>query len=148
MNYTDRDSLEKHIKTALKQYPCLSADGFCYSTFGQTFPASKAELKESRKQLLSECGVEQIYHAILFIRRFGVPQKHEGDSRTLKLAIEYMGRRYGGYGYVSNGGAIVAAILCGIKPIFDPISGKCHFDGGSGCWKTFEEQWNQDEGVA
>jgi hypothetical protein len=148
MNFTDRDSLEKHIKKALKQNPDLSAEGYCCSTFSQTSPISKAKRKESRKQLLSEWGVEQIYYAILFIRRFGVPQKHEGDSRTLKMAIEYLGRRYGGYGYVSNGGAIVAAILCGIRPIVDPISGKCHFDGGSGCWKKFEEQWNQDEGVA
>lgn len=140
MNHIEYNKLRKQIKKVLRQHPYLCAEGYTGGVFDDIDQLSAADLRESRDRLLSNWGVVQIDKARHFIKLFGVPQKDETDSRTLKSAIAHLGSQYGCYGYVSNGGAIVAALLCGITVVPDQHSTSCHFIGGSGRWKQFEDR--------
>jgi hypothetical protein len=98
-------------RQVLEENPDLSANGFRFteSRFQPEMPP--AEFERYREALVSPAGLKQIETACEYFGLFGPTPRNW--SYGLKHDMERWGQSVGLAGYVSNGSAIVAAILCG-----------------------------------
>ena len=100
------------IRKVLNQNQNLTRNGFDHTDHqNRPVPNLPEERHEWRAHLLSAEGLAEITTACEYILSKDIPDWW--TSYTLKHAAERWGRRHGYFGYVSNGAAIVAAILCG-----------------------------------
>ena len=97
----------------LDQNPDLSANGWRYKGSRHDPEMPEERFQQFRFALTTPDGIAQIETACQYLRQFG-PSPRNG-SYGLKHDIEYWGSDVGLEPYVSNGAAIVAAILCGYR---------------------------------
>jgi len=115
------------IGQVLVDLPDLTMNGFSFSDRGKPCPATDLELLVWRFDLLSPHRVPEIQTACDYIRQFPIEDQQPVDSYALKHRAERWGRTVGKEGYVCNGAAIVAAILCGYPIIREKNSPNCKF---------------------
>ena len=115
-----------HLQQALATQPDLAISGFRHRTRKGQFPSTDAEFAEHRAQFFQPECLRQIETACRYYREFGI-DKRDG-SYGLKHRIERWGQsRPGLVGYVTNGCAILAAVMCGYKPVRWKDSPNCRF---------------------
>jgi len=114
------------IRKVLNQHPELSPDGYDKLNHpGLPTPGSSRLRQESRDHFLSQDGLSEINTACEYILSHDIPDWW--TSYTLKHAAERWGQRNGYSGFVSNGAAIVAAILCGFTILLQEDFPNCTF---------------------
>ena len=112
----------------LNQHLDLTRNGFDHSDrHGNPIPGSLHLRQEWRDYLLSQNGLAEINTACEYILSHDIPDWW--GSYALKHEAERWGQRNGYSGYVSNGAAIVAAILCGFTIRREENSPNCTFPG-------------------
>lgn len=114
------------VMQALSTQPELAVDGFRHVTRHGPFPPTEAEFAASRAKFLDERYLRQIETACAYYRGFGIDTR--SGSYGLKHRVERWGASQAGLvGYVTNGCAIVAAVMCGYKVIREKNSPNCRF---------------------
>lgn len=103
------------IRRILTAHPDLCSNGFRFTQWGKSVPDTDKEFDKMRDDLLKDFRIAEIKTAVEFIRHFPIEHQEPVDSYALKHRIERWGRTVDMAGYVCNGSAIVAAILCGYK---------------------------------
>lgn len=101
------------VRQILDDHPDLCANGWRYKGSRHDPEIPEERFQQHRSALTTPDGIAQIEIACRYLRQFG-PSPRSG-SYGLKHDAEHWGREVGLAGYVSNGAAIVAAILCGYR---------------------------------
>jgi hypothetical protein len=99
------------VQQVLDQNPDLSANGWRYKGSRHDPEMLEERFQQFRFALTTPDGIAQIETACRYLHLHG-PKTRNG-SYGLKHDMERWGQSVGLAGYVSNGAAIVAAILCG-----------------------------------
>ncbi len=99
------------VLDVLERHPDLSANGYRYKGGRFETEISPEAFQAYRDALSSSSGLVQIETGCKYLGLFG-PHPRNG-SYGLKHDMERWGQSVGLAGYISNGAAIVAAILCG-----------------------------------
>jgi hypothetical protein len=113
------------LKSALAQHPDLGIDGFRHMTRRGPYPSNDAEFAERRAMFMEPEYLRQIDTAYEYLNHFDI-DKHTG-SYGLKHLMENWGRENGLESYVTNGCAILAAILAGYQIVRQRNSPNCTF---------------------
>lgn len=114
-----------HTQRVLSKYPDLGIDGFRHITHRGPYPSNDAEFAERRALFLVPKYLQQIDTAYAYLQHFDI-DKHTG-SYGLKHWMERWGRENGMESYVTNGCAIVAAVLSGYQLVRERNSPNCRF---------------------
>jgi hypothetical protein len=114
------------VEQALDTQPDLAIDGFRYTSHQGPFPETAAEFADRRAKFFDEDYRCQIATACAYYRLFGI-DKGRG-SYGLKHLVESWGHdKTGRTGYVTNGCAILAAVICGYALVRERNSPNCRF---------------------
>ena len=113
------------VKAVLEQHPDLSRDGFRFDIYASGSPYSNENFPENRAALLNPWHQEQIATVCEFLKQDEI-RKRDG-SYGLKHAIERWGNEAGLCGYITNGCAIVGALLSGYTVVREKNSPNCRF---------------------
>lgn len=114
-----------HMKKVLDQHPDLSIDGWRYgnckpdSLYGDTqFPSRRAMFMDMEYLSQIATAYEYFWHFDIHIK---------AGSYGLKHRIEKWGGAEGLEHYVTNGCAILAALMSGYEAVREPNSPNCRF---------------------
>jgi hypothetical protein len=111
------------VQQVLNENPDLSANGFRFKGSRFETEMSPEEFDRYRVQLVSQRSLEEIATTCEYLKHLGIQR----GSYGLKHDVENWGRDHGMSGYVSNGSAIVGAILSGYKVVRERNSPNCTF---------------------
>ena len=117
-----------NLTQALATLPDLAISGFRHNTRHGPFPRTEADFAESRAMFFQPEYLRQIETSCAYYREFGIDKGF--GSYGLKHRVERWGMKLehtGLTGYVTNGCAIIAAVLCGYKLIRERNSPNCRF---------------------
>lgn len=115
------------VRKIMANYPDLSIDGFRYKDRQVPHPATDEVFMDRRSQLVEDYELRRIMTACEYIHKFPIEGQRPVDSYALKHRAERWGHEFGMEGYVTNGAAIVAAVLCGYSIIREKNSPNCRF---------------------
>jgi hypothetical protein len=102
-----------HIQHVLAQHPDLCIDGLRYVSTSSNSCYSDARFPERRAMFMKPEYLQQIVTACEYLNHFELDKR--SGSYGLKHLMETWGRKNGLASYVTNGSAILAAILSGYQ---------------------------------
>ena len=109
----------------LAKYPDLGIDGFRHITPSGPYPSNDAEFAKRRAMLMEPKYLQHIDTACTYLCHFEI-DKH-ASSYGLKHRMENWARENGMESYVTNGCAILAAVLSGYQLVRERNSPNCRF---------------------
>ena len=118
-NHFDHQALRQAVNANL--YLC--ANGWRYQSSRFDPEMSSQDFARYRADLLSQRSVQGVFTTCEYLKHHGIQR----GSYGLKHDVENWGRNHGMSGYVSNGSAIVGAILSGYKVVRERNSPNCTF---------------------
>ncbi len=106
-------------------HPDLSIDGWRHNSGSLDCPYSSTRFPTRREMLLDSKFIAQISTAVEYIRHHGIGRRL--NSYALKHYAESWGASVGMSQNVTNGCAILAALLAGYTPLREKNSPNCKF---------------------
>lgn len=112
-----------HMKRVLAQHPNLSIDGWRYESLRPDSEYSDEQFPRRRAMFMEPEYQEHVATALVYLAFFEISKKR--GSYGLKHDIERWGRTEGLANYVTNGCAILAALMSGYKAVRQRNSPNC-----------------------